>query len=228
MSWEGLSWLLLRACRPTSQQLITILQPLNGRFPTDAAEFDATALTLRRVGRVLERSYGNIATSLTVPPQHGFATAQAFPAGAPDWSAQPAESHPSGDPWAAPGATDPWGGTIPPNNAAYPAGMPAAASSGDAAADSSSSETASRYGECDYSGMAGYTPAQVDEELFFEYQRAKHQWRKHMGRPTRRVRSFVKRKGKGKGGKGKNRYNSLPAMPDEEYDQIFLRWKRLQ
>ena len=39
------------------------------------------------------------------------------------------------------------------------------------------------------------TPAQIDEHLFWAYQRNKSRWRKHMRKPTSRVRRFVKRKG---------------------------------
>ena len=33
MNWEGYSWILLRACGVTMDQLLRILQPLNNRYP---------------------------------------------------------------------------------------------------------------------------------------------------------------------------------------------------
>ena len=58
--------------------------------------------------------------------------------------------------------------------------------------------------------------------MFFQYQEAKANWRKHMHKPTRRVRKFAKRSGKGKGGgKGWSRFSFLAEMPDGEYDEFF-------
>ena len=43
-----------------------------------------------------------------------------------------------------------------------------------------------------------------------------------MHRPTRKVRQFVKRSGKGKGGgKGWSRFSFLAQMPEQEYDEVF-------
>ena len=41
MSWEMYSWLLLRACGCSQNQLLTILQPTMGRFPNTEEEFNA-------------------------------------------------------------------------------------------------------------------------------------------------------------------------------------------
>ena len=61
---------------------------------------------------------------------------------------------------------------------------------------------------------------ETDAELFLQYQRAKSNWRKHMRKPTRKARKFIKRNGKGRG-KGKSRFNFLGVMSDQEYSQIF-------
>eukprot|EP00973_Karenia_brevis_P027509 3794511-Karenia_brevis.AAC.1 len=37
-----------------------------------------------------------------------------------------------------------------------------------------------------------------------------------MGKPIRKVRKFLKRKGRGKGTKGKQRFSFLTQMPEEE------------
>ena len=71
----------------------------------------------------------------------------------------------------------------------------------------SDTDTVSSIGELDYNAheLHHMTDAQLDEHLFWQYQHAKSRWRKHMRKPTRKVRRFVKRTGKGKGGKGKSK-----------------------
>jgi hypothetical protein len=61
MNPEGLTWLLLRACQPNDHQLLILLQPLGGRYPTTEAELRGLYTALRRMGHVLEGSHGNIA-----------------------------------------------------------------------------------------------------------------------------------------------------------------------
>lgn len=69
--------------------------------------------------------------------------------------------------------------------------------------------------------LRGLSPQQLDEH-------AKSRWRRHMTKPVRRVRRFLKRsgKGKGRGGKGKSRgtsrYSFLADMSDEELEHTFL------
>jgi hypothetical protein len=88
------------------------------------------------------------------------------------------------------------------------------------------SETESSFGEAiNYNGtqFTGLTDPQIDEKLWWQYARAKSMWRKHMKKPVRRIRRFVRRKGKGyRKGRGKGRYNFASLMPDEEYDNIFF------
>ena len=52
MSWEGYAWILLRAISLTSDQMIHLLQPFQGRFPSTEPEFRAMELTLRRMGHI--------------------------------------------------------------------------------------------------------------------------------------------------------------------------------
>ena len=56
MSWEMYSWLLLRACGVNQNQLLNILQPMQGRFPNTEQEFNVMELTLRRMGHILENA----------------------------------------------------------------------------------------------------------------------------------------------------------------------------
>ena len=45
--------------------------------------------------------------------------------------------------------------------------------------------TISSDGEADYTGLEHLTPHQVDEQLFWAYEKARRNWRNHMRRPTR-------------------------------------------
>ena len=72
MSWEGSSWLLLKACGVPHHQLLSVLQPYQGRFPITEAEFNAMQLTLRRMGRILEHAPGSYPAPQCVHPSlHG-------------------------------------------------------------------------------------------------------------------------------------------------------------
>ena len=86
---------MLRACGPNSLQLITILHPLQGRFPTTEQEFDAMALVLRCMGHILEGTYDNVASQLRAAPTRTFFGVE-----------QPAAPVDSTDPWG--GGNDPW------------------------------------------------------------------------------------------------------------------------
>ena len=74
------------------------------------------------------------------------------------------------------------------------------------------------------------SPSQIDAQIYWEYRAAKRQWRRHMGRPTRKVRKFLKRntghrllRGKGKGrGRGAQRYAFLAELSQDEVDEVFF------
>ena len=72
MSYEGYSWLLLRACRPNSQQLLNLLQPFQGQFIATEAHFNNLQMALRRTGHILENAHGNIASNFTSVPARQF------------------------------------------------------------------------------------------------------------------------------------------------------------
>ena len=74
MTWEGYTWLLLKAIGINSCQLISTLQPLQGRFPNTEAEFEQMCMTLRRMGHILEHTPGNLASALKSPPSSAFPT----------------------------------------------------------------------------------------------------------------------------------------------------------
>ena len=230
MSVEGYSWLVVRACGANSTQLLQLLAPYQGRFPNTDAEYNALAMSLRRMGHILEGTPGNISNQLRQSPNQGFfangsQAATAFMTNAETAGQLAADPWNQGaDPWSqvhasAPAASS-WQGA-PPAPPAPPASAAFMTAVGD---DDTDSETVSTTGEFDHSDPAlyGLDPAAIDEHLFFQYQKAKANWRKHMHKPTRRVRKFVKRSGKGKGGgKGWSRCSFLAEMPDGEYDELF-------
>ena len=235
MSWEGYAWQLLKACRVNHQQLLNILQPYQGRFPSSEPEFDSMQLTLRRMGHILENAHGNIAAQLRSSPSNFFTN--------DEQNAQPQDPWSSGpDPWSNADntagqyattpqeqPTDPWGGWQGrTDNMQPPTHPPATNYYGNADDDMyvSDSETSSDdQDEADYSDPAlqGLQPHQIDEAIFWAYRQAKRQWRRHMHKPTRRVRKFVRTKGKGKGkGRGKSRFAFLEQMGDLEYDNTYF------
>ena len=209
MSWEGYSWLLLRACGINQHQLLNVLQPYQGRFPSTEAEFNAMQLTLRRMGHILEHTPGNIASQLRAAPTRNFF------AGEGDQFGQPQPN----DPWSA--GPDPWS-----SSAAYNARSVAAnayAATGSEQDSGTDSDTISSLGEqVDHSdpALAGLTPNQIDEHLFWAYEKAKSRWRKHMHKAAHKVRKFLKRSGKGKG-KGKRRFSFLADYDDDTVDHVF-------
>ena len=89
-------------------------------------------------------------------------------------------------------------------------------------------DTASSWGEpLDYQApdLSGLTPEQQDEYLYWTYTQAKSRWRRHMQKPVRKVRRFIKLKGRGKG-QGKRRFSFLLEASDETVNSVFFRWKR--
>ena len=216
LSIEGYSWILLRACGVTQQQLLSLLQSTNSRFPNTDDEFNALMMSLRRMGHILEGSIGNIASQLRAPPSSSFPT---FEASDPWQQGQ--------DPWQnSTASSDAWqnwsGGTAQyGNQQAYTslAQLPPVPDDD----DDDDTATISSDGEADYTGLGGLTPNQVDEHLFWAYDSGRRNWRAHMQRPTRFVRRTIKGKGKSKGrkGKGKGRYSFLESLSDEAYSVAF-------
>ena len=65
----------------------------------------------------------------------------------------------------------------------------------------------------------GLDENQKAEELFWAYQRAKGRYRRFMREPVRRVRRFLKRKGKGK---GKHPGYFLSTLSESEIENMFF------
>ena len=242
MTWEGYTWLLLKACGISAQQLMSLLQPTNGRFPTNEQDFENMLMMMRRMGHILENSAHNLAHQLRTPPASVFPTwggGGTYQQQPPGLAFPAALANAAPDPWA---TADPWGGggvaAQHPPAAAYP-GIPTAhpwntdawtapqAHAYPALAvdtgDGTDTDTASSIEDQTPADPAidSLPLAQQDEHYFWNYQKGKSQWRRHMKKPTRKVRRFVKTKGKGKG-KGKHRFSFLSTMGDDEYDSIFF------
>jgi hypothetical protein len=72
----------------------------------------------------------------------------------------------------------------------------------------------------DYSDIPeGLSTSEQAEELFWAYQHAKGRFRKFMRKPVRRVRRFLKRRGKGK---GKHPGYYLTNLKDQEIENMFF------
>ena len=93
MSVQGLPFILLRACQVNDQQLMTLLQGTDGLFPADNAQYRQMCLLLRRMGHILERRPGNIASAL-----RGGSSQNATPAFFADGT--PADLGNATEPWA--------------------------------------------------------------------------------------------------------------------------------
>ena len=141
--------------------------------------------------------------------------------------------HAGPDPWQASAPTGPiatnWHN--PPAATDQPQGPHPAAYHQRTAAEDSGTDTDTvsddgGYNAAEDADIADMTPAQTDEHIFWQYQQAKARWRRHMDKPTRRVRRFVKRKGKGRKGsgkhRGKGRFSFLADMTDEELNHVFF------
>ena len=242
MSVQGLAWILLRACQVNDQQLMTVLQPTTGLFPSNLGEYATMCTHLRRMGHIIERSPGNIASQLRNPPggqaHSAFVTAEA--------SVSDPWQSPSFDPWSSPAGSAPapeWGSAPQRDGSAHaywgsapthqqPAGTYAAAGDDYDSDNGTDTDTISSVDDNDYELPlpATSTPNEIGTHLFWAYQEAKSRWRNFMGKPVRAVRRFIRRKGKGKGkssGKGKGKGDKdhraafLTSLPDEQIEHVF-------
>ena len=219
----------------TITSFLTCCNPFKAGGPTTEEEFNNLQMSLRRMGHILESSPGNVATQLRQTPTAAF-----FMGGATDggWSSGGADAA-GQDPWA--NGADPWstGGAYAAapqqasaaNNASWGTGgayaaVPQQTGAGSYVDSGTDSDTVSSLGETlfDEADLVGLTTAQRTEHLFWSYQQGKSRWRRHMQKPTRRVRRFLKRDGH-KGsmkGKGKQRFSFLENVSYESTDNVFF------
>ena len=64
LTWEGYTWIMLRACNCTPTQVTQILQPLQQRMPNTEAEFDQMLTTMRRMAHIMEHNAGNLGSHI--------------------------------------------------------------------------------------------------------------------------------------------------------------------
>ena len=221
MNIQGIVWILFRALRLSTEQFTNLLQPLQGRLPQTEQEYDELRLRIRRLGHIIERNPGNIASTLGVNSRNNNNT-RAFFGQQNDQAAQE--------------------GQIGTDRPAYFGGYGHVAEDPDRERydqtyayqtqdyefeSGTDSDTASSNGETDYRDMIppGMPESEHTAHLFWSYSRAKSAWRSHTRKPVRKVRRFIRRKGKGKG-KGKSYGKSASAFfaeaTDEEIEEIFF------
>ena len=235
LSVQGLVWILLKACRINDQQLMTLLQPFGGLFPSTNEQYTTLLTHLRRMGHIIERAPGNLASQLR---GHGRDGAQnAFFTGMTDtpdpgnqWAMDfgpPAASYPA---YGAPQPSMPQQQQQPLANTtntaqAYPA------MNDEDSGNGTDTDTASScgMGELEFPPElpATATQEEIGQVLWATYDKAKSNWRRFNNKPVRAVRRFVRRKGKGSGkskgpGKGKRVGTYLAELSDQEVDSIFL------
>ena len=205
MSWEMYSWLLLRACGVNQNQLLNILQPLQGRFPNNEQEFNSMELTLRRMGHILENAPMNLASQLRAPPttRHYLASFGERFEGQPPWNQEDMGGYqpPNGGQYlAAPATNTPSSSSSAWVQQAHGIYQPVPGQDEEEVTDTdtateSSSGRSLNYNDAEFQGM---TAAQVDEHLWWAYSRAKRKWRRHLRTPTRSASSVMKRHPTGK------------------------------
>ncbi|MCP4973531.1 MAG: hypothetical protein GY914_07660, partial [Prochlorococcus sp.] len=191
-------------------------------------------MSLRRMGHILENNPGNIASVLR--GRAPDSTVRAFVA-----TDSGTGGHPSGsDPWHT--GADPWGqtasqstwaaGTWSTPAAPAPHYAPAPSSEpwyhesyyiGDDDDEGTDSDTVSSDGQTSYELPQASSTGEVTQQLFWAYQKSKAAWRQWMGKPTRAVRRFIRkragRSGQNKGkGRGKSSGACLASMSDAEVD----------
>lgn len=228
VSYEGLSWILLRAINVSDHQLVQLLLPFNGMMPNSQEQLNQLRLSLRRMGHILEGSPGNVSQSMrstthqyvSIPTEeeprpsqsHAWPQAQSsgFLSSQHSWQQDPAAqwSHHPHD--------------------AFATFEDASGTDTDTSSDDDES-----WGP-DLSSMTEDEVAARAQELFWAYARAKKQWRAFTQKPTRKVRRFLRKrgfKGKGKGkpkghpGKGKpgvvSSTSYLADLSDHEMQSLF-------
>ena len=194
---------------------------------------------LRRIGHIIERAPGNLASQLRGNgrdnTQHAFLTNGPTDVPQPDnqWAndfAQPDASYPAwGTGTSQPAWQQPQQQQQPIADQAY-AAMEAEWNENSDNGTDTDTESSCGIGELELPTElpATATQAEIGQVLWADYQKTKSNWRRFNGnKPVRAVRRFVRRKGKGKGkdkghGKGKRVGAYLAGLSDTEVDGIFF------
>ena len=215
MNTEAVAMTFLRAVGITDEQLLQILAPLSGRFPNTDAELRQMIAYIRRMGHILERSPGNVASALRPAGSRGSAReprgehARAY--------VGMGESAASSDPNTAWAASETWmsgsgtgwgyglGGTGASAGSSYMS-IPNQTEEDGSSEESTATSSDNGSENLNDPSIASLAPAQQGEHIYWAYTKAKKTWRRFSMKPTRHVRRFSKRKGKG--GKGNRKGKS--------------------
>ena len=218
MGIEGLTWLLLKACQVNETQLLDLLRPTNGRFPTTEVELRQLMTAIRRMGHVLEHQPDNLAAQLRNTHTQAYmvnAWQQDGPLGWSDsgnsWNHTNSYWTGNGNSYTGTGWNESdWGN----HSQAYP-GFTNDIDSG------TDTDTSSSVGENHYdmSDVPTGNDDVIAEHLFWAYRHHKGRYRRFMRKPVRRVRRFFKRRGKGR---GKHSGFFLANMTDSEVTETFF------
>ena len=118
MSMQGIVLTLLRSAGVNEQQLVTLLEPTQGLFPTTLVQFQTMTTKLRRMGHIVENYPGNIAAALrggtASHTQHFVQPNSSEPQPSPAYSAW----NNNNDPWASNAGT--YVGLVTPQQAPAP------------------------------------------------------------------------------------------------------------
>ena len=228
MSYEGLSFMLLKIVGPSDAQILQILQPTNNNFPVTQAEFYAMLHSLRRMGHILEHHPGNIASQMR--SGHRESSRTHFTQASDDSPAYFAIPDNSTTPWANtdsnapatlafPAITDGTvanvsqadhirsaylgnaGGNVPAGGAGQDdeLGMIEDPSDGATSTDTSSDDYEEPIPHDP--ALDAMTPQEAAEHIWWTHRMAKKRWRRFTSKTTRKVRRWTKRtkRTKGKG-----------------------------
>ena len=224
MSYEGLSYTLLRIVGISDSQLLQLLAPLNGQFPSTQQEYTSLLSSMRRMGHILENQPGNIAQSLRGPapssgdraPRSGHSATQArtfVGLESNDSVPTPGENLSwSGLNWAPSWAQSYLGGgseTVQVEDSPYNLVPSESGSDTDTESDN--------YEEMDFSEFNSLPEEQRGEAIYWAYAQSKAKWRRFAHKPTRKVRHFVRRKGGGKGKGGKSASSFMASTETQAY-----------
>ena len=231
LSVPGISWLLIRAIGVTETQLMTLLAPFQGTLPANEAQFEDLKAALRRMGHIIEGAPGNLASVIRSGSNHQSAYLMQDGPHTHDASDMSWNNQHSAQSWSQPSEYNvPHAQNVPAQNAPAQNVYLQHDEGYDTGTDT---DTSSDCGDQGLQDPATQTMSMAEqaESLFWAYSKAKKAWRSFMRKPTRKVRRFTRRLGKGgkkgKGSKGfskgkiSNTFSFLASLPEEEIQSLF-------
>ena len=163
----------------SSERLVDLLQPYQGKFPSTEAEFNALQLTLRRMGHILENTHGNVASQLRGPGPRGNSVAVGWEEQAWNPGAQSSgQEEQQTNPWQEEPGSWPIGGAMPGGSATQPYGLqgrdqtPQAYHAAEEVDSGTDTDTVSGHSWADEEDpqIAGLSLGEADEHVIWQYQ----------------------------------------------------------